>query len=276
MRSAYTVTALLLALSAATLLDFTPARASTGPIPLNCDRACLEDLVNQYLAAVVAHDPRRLPLSQDVRYTENDQIMEIGDGFWKTAEAMGNYKHYFADPEFGQVAFMGTMREAGAPLLLSLRLRVQLGRITEVESVYYRQGGGGPSGIADMDKPYQPEDFWFQSIPVSQRMSREELIAVADGYFTGLKKTMEKASTAPARIRSPTTVIASRTARRLRTCRGPPGSRPTRSTPSRWTVWRSSSSGSTSWCRTSMTAATRWSTPKEALCGRMPSSIKAP
>ncbi len=45
-----------------------------------------------------------------------------------------------------------------------------------------------PSGIGDMDKPYQPEDFWFKSIPASNRMSRQELIAVADGYFTGLEK----------------------------------------------------------------------------------------
>ena len=188
MRSACFLAALLLALSAAIFFDLTPAHASTGPIPLNCDRACLENLVNQYLAAVVAHDPKRLPLSQDVRYTENDQLLDIGDGFWKTAEAIGNYQHYFADPEFGQVAFMGTMREAGAPLLLSLRLRVELGRITEVETIYYRQGGGGPNGIADMDKPYRPEDFWFKSIPASQRMPRQELIAVADGYFTGLEK----------------------------------------------------------------------------------------
>ena len=28
---------------------------STGPIPLNCDRACLEGVVDQYLKAVVAH-----------------------------------------------------------------------------------------------------------------------------------------------------------------------------------------------------------------------------
>jgi len=188
MRSICALSVLLLALSVAILFNLAPAHASTGPLPLNCDRACLESLVNQYLAAVVAHDPKRLPFSQDVRYTENDQALEIGDGFWKTAEAAGNYKHYFADPEFGQVAFMGTMREAGAPLLLSLRLRVELGRITEVESIYYRQGGGGPSGIADMDKPYQPENFWFKSIPTPQRMSRQELIAVADGYFTGLEK----------------------------------------------------------------------------------------
>jgi hypothetical protein len=162
--------------------------ASTGPIPLNCGRGCLESLVDQYLAALVAHDPKRLPLSRDVMYTENDQVLEIGDGFWKTAEGRGNYTHIFADPEFGQVAYMGTMREAGAPLLMSLRLRVELGRIREIESVFFRPGGGGPNNIAEMDKPYKPEDIWFKSIPPAQRMSRQELIAVADGYFTGLQK----------------------------------------------------------------------------------------
>jgi hypothetical protein len=181
-----------LAILAAALLTGTLAphvAASTGPIPLNCNRACLEDLVNQYLSALVAHDPKRLPLSADAMYTENDQAIEVGDGFWKTAEAAGNYKHYFADPEFGQVVFMGTMREAGAALLMSLRLRVELGRITEIESIYYRQGGGGPSGIADMDKPgYKPEDIWFRSIAPAQRPSRPEIIAIADGYFTGLQK----------------------------------------------------------------------------------------
>jgi hypothetical protein len=181
-----------LAFAAALALTISPvpaARASTGPIPAHCDRACLEELVNQYLAAVVAHDPKRLPLSADAMYTENDQRMEVGDGFWKTAEGVGNYKHVFADPEFGQVAFMGTMREAGSVLLMSLRLRVQLGRITEIESIYYRQGGGGPSGIAMLDKPgYKPEDIWFKSIPPAQQASRQELIATADAYFSGLEK----------------------------------------------------------------------------------------
>src|SRR5579863_4556071 len=165
------------------------AHASTGPIPLNCNRACLEDVVNQYLAALVAHDPQRAPLSADAVYTENDQVIDIGDGFWKTAEGLGNYKHYFADPEAGQVAFMGTMREAGAVLLMSLRLRIELGRITEIESAYYRQGGGGPSGIAALDKPgYKPEEMWFKSIPPAERPTRQEMIAVADSYFSGLQK----------------------------------------------------------------------------------------
>jgi hypothetical protein len=164
------------------------AAAGTGPIPLNCNRACLENLVEQYLTALVARNPERLPLSKDVMYTENSQVLKVGDGFWKTVEGRGNYTHIFADPEFGQVAYMGTMREAGAPLLMSLRLRVELGRITEIETVYFKPGGGGPNNIADMDKPYKPEAMWFKSIPPEKRMSRQELIAVADSYFTGLQK----------------------------------------------------------------------------------------
>ena len=165
------------------------AHASTGPIPLNCNRACLDNVVDQYLAALAAHDPKRLPLSQDVKYTENDQLTDVGDGFWKTVEGVGNYKHTFADPEFGQVVFMGTMREAGTPLLMSVRLRIELGRITEIESVYYRQGNGGPSGIADLDKPgYKPENLWFKSLAPSERLSRQEMIAIADAYFSGLQK----------------------------------------------------------------------------------------
>ncbi len=184
-------TAIAFGIAAAALTGYVIPRvhASTGPIPLNCNRACLEGVMDQYLAALVAHDPKRLPLSADAIYTENDQIMDIGDGFWKTVQGLGNYKHIFADPEFGQVAMMGSMREAGAVLLMSLRLRIELGRITEIESVYYRTGGGGPSGIPTLDAPgYKPEDMWLKSIPAAQRPTRQEMIAIADGYFTGLQK----------------------------------------------------------------------------------------
>jgi hypothetical protein len=82
-------------------------------------------------------------------YTENDQKIDGGDGFWKTVEGPGNYKHVFANPEFGQVAFMGTMREAGTPLLVSVRLRIELGRIMEIESVLYLDGRRRAFGNSD-------------------------------------------------------------------------------------------------------------------------------
>jgi hypothetical protein len=165
-----------------------PVSGSTGPIPIKCDRACLEGVIDQYLQSLVAHDPSRLPVSQDVVYSENAQIVELGDGFWKTVEGVGNYRHVFADPEFGQVAMMGTMREAGAPLLMSLRLRIELGRITEIETVYFKPGGGGPNNIAAMDEGGPAEDIWFRSIPPAQRLSRQEMIAIADAYFESVEK----------------------------------------------------------------------------------------
>ena len=68
------------------------------PVP-----AEIENLVDQYLSALVAHDSKRLPLSKDVKYTENSQVIDLGDGFWKTVEGRGKYTHIWADPEFGQV-----------------------------------------------------------------------------------------------------------------------------------------------------------------------------
>jgi hypothetical protein len=178
----------VLAAAALAAVAIVPVHGSTGPIPLKCDRGCLEGVMNQYLAAVVAHNPKLAPLSADVKYTENNQVVEVGDGFWKTAQGLGNYKHYFADPEFGQVAFMGTMMEAGAPLLMSARLRIELGRITEIEAVFFKPGGGGPNNIAAMDKGGPADPMWFKTIPPEKRLSRQELIAIADGYFTGLQK----------------------------------------------------------------------------------------
>ena len=43
---------------------------------------------------------------------------------------------------------MGTMREANTHILMSVRLRIELGRITEIEAVYFKPGGGGPNNIA--------------------------------------------------------------------------------------------------------------------------------
>ena len=162
--------------------------AQTQRIPADCNRACLEALVNQYLDAVVAHDPKRLPLSPDVKYTENEQLLDVGDGFWKTATARGNYNHYFADPVTGQAAWMGTMKEKAGTLLMALRLRVQSGRLTEIESGFFRAGGGGPNNIAAMDALGKPEALWLEPIPVSQRSSRQQLIEIANAYFDGVQK----------------------------------------------------------------------------------------
>ena len=39
-----------------------PKISAIGPITIDCDRDCLEDLATQYLNALVAHDPPRSTL----------------------------------------------------------------------------------------------------------------------------------------------------------------------------------------------------------------------
>ena len=56
------------------------AQTQVKRVPVDCNRACLEGVIDEYLAALVAHDPKRLPLSADVKYTENDQVLDVGDG----------------------------------------------------------------------------------------------------------------------------------------------------------------------------------------------------
>ena len=37
-------------------------------VPDTCNRTCLKVLVDSYLAALVAHDPSRVPLAPDVKF----------------------------------------------------------------------------------------------------------------------------------------------------------------------------------------------------------------
>jgi len=166
--------------------SFVPNAHAIGPIPIDCDRACLEDLATQYLNALVAHDPKRLPLAKDVKYTENDQVMDVGDGFWGTATQIGSYRHCFSDPVAEQIGCIVTMHESDHMLIMGMRLRVELGRITEIETTYYRQGGGGPSNIDGYDKS-TTDPLWFETIPPAKRVSRQQLIRTANMYFAGLE-----------------------------------------------------------------------------------------
>ena len=55
-------------------------------------------------------DPDKLRHSFAVRYTENGQELELGDGVWGPANAVGEYELYFADPQGGRPASSASSR----------------------------------------------------------------------------------------------------------------------------------------------------------------------
>jgi len=107
-----------------------------------CDRACLENFVDQYMDALIAHDPKKLPMTARVKNTEDGVRLDPGDGFWRTALAKGSYRIFVSDTEAGQVAFIGTMREVNAPMpnpvIIGIRLKIENRQVSEIENLVVR------------------------------------------------------------------------------------------------------------------------------------------
>src|SRR5665213_3016212 len=119
-------------LLAALSVGFVLTAAAAAPDP--CNRACLKDLANSYVAALVAHDPSKVPLAADVKFVENVTPMKPGEGLWKTAsEVPTTFAIYVPDPVSEQVGFIGMMKADGKPIELALRLKVRHGQIVEAE-----------------------------------------------------------------------------------------------------------------------------------------------
>ena len=170
-----------------------PANA-TPAVSIPCSRACMEDVVARFLKALAARDPQSLPLAGTVRYTEMGQELELGDGLWGTASDVGGYRHIFADPATGQIGLFATMKENGRPFMMGARLRLELGRISEMEVVLYRSGSGpawNDAGVLAMDKTAKPRDLWM--VPSLTRPSRQELVAAANSYFESIQRNDGKA-----------------------------------------------------------------------------------
>jgi hypothetical protein len=200
----YFAVALLVLLPAIAQAGGVAAQAGAGP----CDRACLEGLVNKYLDAVIAHDPKLLPLAKNVKFTENGVHLEVGDAHWKTVIGKGSYRLFVTDPEAGQVAFIGTIREEargpeGSPTAIALRLKVVNRQITEIETLLVRSTaaqpgrGAAPGGAApapytgaavNLERLGSPNKLFLETIPPAERMSREDLIKTANMYFSGMEK----------------------------------------------------------------------------------------
>jgi hypothetical protein len=161
-----------------------PPRVGEQGMPPSCDRACLYGFLDQYLAALEARDPSRLPLAKAFRYSENNVMMAIGDGLWGTITGLGNYNLRMADTLEGQVGFYGVVQETNNTSVFALRLKVVDRQIAEAETLVRRSEGAGPfpSKPVMAEKPVLNE-----MVPPEDQRPREKMIALVDGYFNTLQ-----------------------------------------------------------------------------------------
>jgi hypothetical protein len=162
-----------------------PARANGSAVAPECDRSCLTHTMDEYLAALVRHDPSGLPLNRDARFTENTMPVKIGkEGLWISAtQAPTSFRIDVLDVPDGEVGMMGLMQAWGNPVIVAIRLRLVNGRITEIEHVV-TTNAIRPAALANLTTP-RPE--LTADVPPAERSDRQRLVNITDSYFEAVE-----------------------------------------------------------------------------------------
>jgi len=168
--------------------------------------------MDKYLDAMKDNNPSLDLFTKDCKFTENGiQLPLGGEGLWYSMSGRANYKFYVPDIETRQIAYIGTVKEAppaanGQPaketiVAVAIRLKIDDNdKISEAEQLVVRPETSlfaeekpatppkfPPTGEA-VDKMGKPHPVFFEVIPEKERMSREELVKVANYYFEGLQR----------------------------------------------------------------------------------------
>jgi hypothetical protein len=163
--------------------------------PPECDRACLKNALDQYLNAVVGHDPSAAPLYPGFRQTENAVVVRQGNGIWQSITGLGKLQRRYLDAVSGQAGYFGLVEEKNGRAVVTLRVKVVERQIAEAEWLIARKGDPGGDGPVVAGQPpgnfFDPENLAAnpppdKSLLKEDRLSREALIAIANSYFDGL------------------------------------------------------------------------------------------
>jgi hypothetical protein len=147
------------------------------------DRAGLYDMLDDYLTALAKRDAQAVRWADGALFSENNVMLEPGDGLWGTIESVGAYRLRFADPATGHAGYFGTVYEPFEESAYTMRLKVNdAGAITEAETIVVRQSD---SGIK-----FENPRYWDKAIlnaDAAEPASRGEMIRLANGYFDTLQ-----------------------------------------------------------------------------------------
>jgi hypothetical protein len=148
--------------------------------------------MQQYLAAMVKHDPGAVPFGHEVKFVENTANIPVGDGFWVTASGgPSGFQIYAADPTAQQVACLVMMKENNnQDVLVGVRLRLQRGKIDEAEHHVIREGLSNSLPNLQKARPGLVED-----LDPADRTPRDEMIDIGLSYYDAL--TGEDGTLAP-------------------------------------------------------------------------------
>lgn len=170
-----------------------------------CDRQCLIDTIDGYVAALAAHDPSKTRLADDVVFVENITRMKPGEGLWQSVvkgpdsfvirvpdeinQSVGYLAMmtYMAPPLAPQGASPEERAKVAAqppveqPALVAIRLQLDgSGRIREAEHLV--------TGIREqfLGNLQTPRPGLLAEVPADKRLPHAELIRIGASYYDAL------------------------------------------------------------------------------------------
>jgi len=162
-----------------------------------CDSTCLAGIARQYMAEVYRDNPSiqaaratandvvirefsNLPWGNRVSFTENNVVMMIGEGFWGAAR--GDYTELLvlADEKTGNVIWFGITEEHEQAAYHAMRLKIEVSKITEVETYLGREGT--PDFFAPTTD-YAVNSIFSETVPRNQRSNRQGMMELVNSYL---------------------------------------------------------------------------------------------
>lgn len=157
-----------------------------------CNRRCLLEFLTVYTDGLIMNDTSRIETARNVKVTANGETSRLGKG-----EVWGNvirmpYRQAFVDPATGSAMMMTTLtntptRDAERWWFYMVRLQVEAMKITEIEEIAFdgTLRGNPASSLVFSDRIFDTV------LPEEERVSREELIKVANQYFDVVSGTLD-------------------------------------------------------------------------------------
>lgn len=171
-------------LTVATFLALSMGINNTVNAAVECNRDCLKGFLNTYLQALKDNDSSRLPVTRNVKYTENGIRLNLDDGLWHTVTDLPVYRIDMLDEEAGSAGMIGIIFENGNRNFFATRLKVEKGKkISEIENLVVRSITSSGFNNADRNEPHP---LFLEQVPENERLSRAELVSIGNSYFTGL------------------------------------------------------------------------------------------
>ena len=149
-----------------------------------CDRACLTGLLDQYVNAIVAQDPSALPVTADVRFTEDSQDLKLGEGLWETKLTKGAFRQDYIDTTAQIAAMHVQLLGEEEQFLYAVVLHTADGKINGIETLVDRIT---PESRFQPTMLGEPLVGMNDPVPAGEKESRADAIQTALKYTEGLR-----------------------------------------------------------------------------------------